>query len=124
MTDDDVLVRVYSGPYAEVLFLKTLIESAGIETSFSDVPQRGVGFEPVLLSDVLTLSTRTSSLPISRRTVAEPPTSARGSSIESVAERPAVSHRVVRKAEGIPRRGRDSYAGKLSPLVLFRCPRV
>src|SRR5262245_2735186 len=48
MTDDDVLVRVYSGPYAEVLFLKTLIESAGIETSFSDVPQRGVGFEPVL----------------------------------------------------------------------------
>ena len=33
---DDVPVRVFEGPYSEVLFLKTLIESAGIETSMEN----------------------------------------------------------------------------------------
>ena len=32
---------VFSGPYAEVLFLKTLIESAGIETSLNGPPYFG-----------------------------------------------------------------------------------
>jgi Putative prokaryotic signal transducing protein len=49
MTDDDVPVRVFSGPYAEVLFLQTLIESAGIATSVSDELRGGRGeFEPSL----------------------------------------------------------------------------
>ena len=33
MGDDDVPVEVFRGPYTEVVFLTTLIESAGIETS-------------------------------------------------------------------------------------------
>ena len=33
MTSDDVPTVVFAGRYAEALFLKTLIESAGIETS-------------------------------------------------------------------------------------------
>jgi hypothetical protein len=33
MTHDDVPTIVFAGRYEEVLFLKTLIESAGIETS-------------------------------------------------------------------------------------------
>jgi hypothetical protein len=37
---------VFEGPYAEVLFLKTLIESAGIATSATDEMRGGrVGFE-------------------------------------------------------------------------------
>jgi hypothetical protein len=42
---DDIPVLVFSGHYAEALFLKTLIESAGIETSFEDLPIRGVRTE-------------------------------------------------------------------------------
>ena len=41
MTDDDVPTVVFAGPYAEGMFLKTLIESAGIETSFDALPIRG-----------------------------------------------------------------------------------
>jgi hypothetical protein len=41
MSDDSVPTLVFSGPYAEVLFLKTLIESAGIETSLGSLPIRG-----------------------------------------------------------------------------------
>jgi hypothetical protein len=37
---DDVPVLVFSGPYAEAVFLKTLIESAGIQTSFDGLPLR------------------------------------------------------------------------------------
>jgi hypothetical protein len=48
MSEDDVLTLIFSGPYAEVLFLKTVIESAGIETSFDDMPQRGIHIEPRL----------------------------------------------------------------------------
>jgi hypothetical protein len=40
MSEDDVPVLVFSEPYEEVLFLKTLIESAGIETSLDAIPQR------------------------------------------------------------------------------------
>lgn len=40
MSDDDVPVLVFEGEYAEVLFLKTLIESAGIETSVFDYNPR------------------------------------------------------------------------------------
>jgi hypothetical protein len=40
MGEDDVPVLVFSGPYEDVLFLKTLIESAGIETSLDAIPQR------------------------------------------------------------------------------------
>ena len=36
MTSDDVPTVVFVGPYEEALFLKTLIESAGIETIFDD----------------------------------------------------------------------------------------
>ena len=39
-TSDDVPTLVFSGTYEEVLFLKTLIESAGIETSVDAMPQR------------------------------------------------------------------------------------
>jgi hypothetical protein len=49
MTDDDVPLEVFSGPYAEVLFLQSLIESAGIVTSASDhVRGGGVQFGPRL----------------------------------------------------------------------------
>ncbi len=44
--DRPVPILVYSGPYEEVLFLKTLIESAGIETSFNGPTRRStVGSE-------------------------------------------------------------------------------
>jgi hypothetical protein len=49
MSEEDVPVLVFEGPYAEVLFLKTLIESAGIATTVHDVaPSRRAGFEPRL----------------------------------------------------------------------------
>ena len=40
MSEDDVPVLVFSGTYEEAVFLKTLIESAGIETSFDGQPHR------------------------------------------------------------------------------------
>ena len=40
MTSDDVPTVVFEGPYAEALFLKTLIESAGIETALDGPPVR------------------------------------------------------------------------------------
>ena len=40
MSADDVPVLVFSGTYEEALFLKTLIESAGIETSLDGQPHR------------------------------------------------------------------------------------
>ena len=48
MSDDDVLTQVFEGPYAEVLFLKTLIESAGIVTSMDDFPGRRATGQPGL----------------------------------------------------------------------------
>lgn len=48
MNDDDVLMQVFEGPYAEVLFLKTLIESAGIATSIDDFPRGRATGEPRL----------------------------------------------------------------------------
>ena len=41
MSADDVPVRVFEGEYSEVLFLKTLIESAGIEASLENTGHRG-----------------------------------------------------------------------------------
>jgi hypothetical protein len=41
MTSDDVPTLVFAGPYEEAMFLNTLIESAGIETSFDGLPIRG-----------------------------------------------------------------------------------
>ena len=41
MSANDVPVRVFEGAYAEVLFLKTLIESVGIETSLGKTGIRG-----------------------------------------------------------------------------------
>ena len=41
MTSDDVPTVVFAGSYEEAMFLKTLIESAGIETSFDGLPIRG-----------------------------------------------------------------------------------
>jgi hypothetical protein len=47
--DDDVPTLVFEGPYAEVLFVQTLIESAGIATSSTDQMRGGsVGFYPRL----------------------------------------------------------------------------
>ena len=40
MSEDDVPVLVFSGTYEEVLFLKTLLESAGIESSVDGQPHR------------------------------------------------------------------------------------
>ena len=49
MTEDDVPTLVFEGPYAEVLFVQTLIESAGIATSTTDQMRGGsVGFYPRL----------------------------------------------------------------------------
>ena len=49
MSEDDVPVMVFEGPYAEVLFLQTLLESAGIATSFSNhLRGGGVQFGPSL----------------------------------------------------------------------------
>jgi hypothetical protein len=43
---DDMPVLVFEGPYAEVLFVQTLLESAGITTSVTDQMRGGrVGFE-------------------------------------------------------------------------------
>ena len=41
MSSDDVPTLVFAGPYEEALFLKTLIESAGIETSLDALPVQG-----------------------------------------------------------------------------------
>jgi hypothetical protein len=41
MSDDDAPVRVFEGEYSEDLFLKTLIESAGIEASPGNTGIRG-----------------------------------------------------------------------------------
>ena len=48
MSEDDVPVLVFSGPYAEALFLKTLLESASIETSFDETRRGRVVGEPRL----------------------------------------------------------------------------
>lgn len=48
MTGDDAPVSVFSGPYAEGLFLKTLLESAGIETWFDEMTRGRVVGEPTL----------------------------------------------------------------------------
>jgi hypothetical protein len=46
MREDDVPTVVFEGPYAEVLFVQTLIESAGIATSVTDQMRGGrVGFD-------------------------------------------------------------------------------
>jgi len=49
MNGEDVPVRVFEGAYAEVLFLQSLMESVGIETSRSNTGHRGVG-PPCLIS--------------------------------------------------------------------------
>ena len=41
--DDDVPVLIFSGPYSEAVFVKMLVESAGIETSFDNLAFRGRG---------------------------------------------------------------------------------
>ena len=47
--DDDVPTFVFEGPYAEVLFVQSLLESAGVATSVSDQMRGGsVGFYPRL----------------------------------------------------------------------------
>jgi hypothetical protein len=46
--DDDVPTLVFSGTYAEALFLKTLLESGGIEASFHDLRIRAVHIEAQL----------------------------------------------------------------------------
>lgn len=46
--NDDVPTLVFSGTYAEALFLKTLMESAGIEASFHDLRIRAVHIEAQL----------------------------------------------------------------------------
>jgi len=49
MSEDDLPVLVYVGAYAEVMFLQTLLESAGIATSTTDEMRGGrIGFEPRL----------------------------------------------------------------------------
>jgi pentatricopeptide repeat protein len=48
MTEDDVPVLVFEGPYAEALFLKTMLESAGIQTSLDDLTRGRVVGEPTL----------------------------------------------------------------------------
>lgn len=46
MSEDDVPVLVFEGPYAEVVFVQTLIESAGIATNVTDTMRGGrVGFD-------------------------------------------------------------------------------
>jgi hypothetical protein len=46
MSEDDVPVLVFEGPYAEVLFVQTLLESADIATSSTDEMRGGrIGFE-------------------------------------------------------------------------------
>ena len=41
MSNDDMPIVVFAGPYAEAMFLKTVIESAGIQTTFDGQPIRG-----------------------------------------------------------------------------------
>ena len=49
MSEDDVPTVVFEGPYAEVMFVQTLIESAGIATSVTDQMRGGhVAFYPKL----------------------------------------------------------------------------
>ena len=49
MSNDDMPIVVFAGPYAEAIFLKTLIESAGIQTTFDGLPVRGrIPFESKL----------------------------------------------------------------------------
>jgi hypothetical protein len=49
MSEDDVPAPVFEGPYAEVMFVQTLLESAGIATSATDEMRGGrIGFEPRL----------------------------------------------------------------------------
>jgi hypothetical protein len=45
MTPDDVPTVVFTGPYEEGNFLKTLIESYGIETSIDGPQVRGSGIQ-------------------------------------------------------------------------------
>jgi hypothetical protein len=46
MSEDDVPTLVFEGPYAEVMFVQTLIESAGIATNVTEQMRGGrVGFE-------------------------------------------------------------------------------
>jgi hypothetical protein len=45
MTRDDVPTVVFTGAYTEVMFLKTLIESSGIETSMDGPGVRGSGIQ-------------------------------------------------------------------------------
>ncbi len=49
MSEDDVPTLVFEGPYAEVMFVQTLIESAGIATTVTDLMRGGhVAFYPRL----------------------------------------------------------------------------
>jgi hypothetical protein len=49
MSEDDVPTLVFEGPYAEVMFVQTLIESAGIATSVTDLMRGGhIAFYPRL----------------------------------------------------------------------------
>ena len=41
MSEDDVPILVFEGPYAEVLFVQTLLESAGIATNITDLMRGG-----------------------------------------------------------------------------------
>jgi hypothetical protein len=50
MTSDDVPTVVFTGPYTEVLFLKSLIESYGIETSFDGPQIEARGFSGAAIS--------------------------------------------------------------------------
>ena len=40
MTRDDSPTAIFAGPYEEAMFLKTLIESAGIDTTLDGPPHR------------------------------------------------------------------------------------
>ena len=76
MSDDDVPTLVFEGPYAEVLFVKTLIESAGIATSITDQMRGGVSaFIRGSSSGARMPSTLVRSSLTSARTVTETPTS-------------------------------------------------
>jgi hypothetical protein len=47
MSDEDVPTPVFEGPFAEVMFVQSLIESAGIPTTVTDLMRGGrVGFYP------------------------------------------------------------------------------
>ena len=40
MTSDDVPTAIFAGPYEEAIFLRTLIESAGIHATLDGPPHR------------------------------------------------------------------------------------